>query len=203
MRQQIIICGHSRAGTTLLHEMMRQKMPDWTFYDSERPFDAAEHDRVVTKRPLDVFRLEELRAYSRRHHVEVILCIRDVRSLLTSRHPSVPGDYFYHADAQYLVHGNGSATLSNPGLLATHYAIKAMHDSDLRTMVVRYEETLQRAYEPGGAPPDLAVALNGDREIDRSRIDGWRDHVPRLRDQFGRFPALYDVQRHYGYPCEF
>lgn len=203
MTDHVVICGHSRAGTTLLHEVMRQAWQGsgWQFYDEERPFEAVGQGarKVVTKRPLDVFKHRALREYADRVNLLVLLCVRDPRSLLTSKHAAVPGDYFYHADAQYQI-GDGSARLINPGLLAVHDALMALHnDPAIKTEVVNYEDTLEEHYRPGSTPPALAAALNGDREIDRSRVDAWRDHWPRLVDQFTRYPRLFEVMRAYGY----
>jgi len=197
VRSHIIICGHSRAGTTLLHEIMRQSMPDWHFYEQERTFSRAEHDKVVTKRPLDVFKFEAIREYAKSNDVRVLLCIRDPRSILTSFHKSVPDDYFVDADYQYFVTRNRK-TKTNPGLIAVHDAIMRMHNSELNTEIVRYEDTLKRPYTPGNTPPKMARALNGDRPIDASRLDAWRGHMDRLEDQFTRFPKLYDIMAEYG-----
>lgn len=186
----------------MLHEIMRQSMPDWHFYDAEKRFNKAAHDKVVTKRPLDVLRFDEIKEYANEVDVKVLLCIRDPKSLLTSFHKSVPDDYFYHADKQYFVKKNGSATLSNPGLIPVHNAIMKMHNSDLDTEIVRYEDTLKRPYTPGKTPVKMSRALNGDRPIDTSRLEAWRDHMPRLKDQFSRFPKLYEIMDIYGYDID-
>lgn len=202
MRTHIIICGHSRAGTTLLHEIMRQSMPDWHFYDRETPFRAATHDKVVTKRPMDVLRFRELRDYSKEVDLKVLLCIRDPKALLTSYHKSVPNDYFYHADKQYYVPKSGRPILRNPGLIPIHNAIMRLHESEIPTEIVRYEDTLKRPYVAGQAPEKMTRALNGDRPIDTSRLEAWRNHMPRLKDQFSRFPKLYKIMDIYGYDID-
>ncbi len=206
MRQHIVICGHSRAGTTLLHEVLRQELSDdgWQFYDQERTFEAADqsHRKVVTKRPLDVFKHQQLKRYAEQVDLRVLLCIRDPRSMLTSYHQSVPNDYFYHADHQYRV-GRRDARLVNPGLLPVHHALMAIHgDPSIPSEIARYEDTLDRSYRPGSTPAGMARALNGDREMDRSRLDAWQDHWPRLVDQFTRYPELFYVMHEYGYSLE-
>jgi len=202
MRTHIVICGHSRAGTTLLHEVMRQSMPDWHFYDCEMPFDRAQHDKVVTKRPLDVMKFSDLQEYAENVDLKILLCIRDPKSMLTSYHKSVPGDYFYHADKQYFVPKAGRPSLTNPGLIPVHNAIMRLHQSDLNTEIVRYEDTLKRSYAPGQTPEKMARALNGDRPIDTSRIEAWKEHIPRLKNQFSQFPKLYEIMETYGYDID-
>jgi hypothetical protein len=177
-------------------------MPDWHFYNSEKAFRHATHDRAVTKRPLDVFKLKELREYAQDVELKVLLCIRDPKAMLTSFHKSVPDDYFYHADKQYFVPRNGPPVLTNPGLIQVHKALMKMHNSELDTEIIRYEDTLKRPYTPGKTPKSMSRALNGDRPMDTSRLEAWKDHMPRLKDQFSRFPELYDIMDEYGYEYE-
>jgi hypothetical protein len=231
-RHHLIICGHSRAGTTLLFEMLRQALHGYAFPDRETSFVAVPPDgpaRIVTKRPLDVFRLDRLAEAARRRRVSVLLALRDPRGLLSSRHAAVPGDYFYHADRQYFVPPDGPPRLVNPGLLSVHDAIRRAEAAALPPGVtlsrLRFEDllgdpgavgtTLRARHglplarslaglSPANPPPSLARALNGARPLDPDRVGAWRapGHAARLSDQFRRFPKLFAVMADGGYTWE-
>jgi hypothetical protein len=206
MKKHIIICGYSRAGTTLFYQIKRQEMDTkkWKFFDEERTFSKAGNNNfVVTKRPLDVFKFEKIQKYSKKVDVEILLCIRDPRSMLTSFHKSVPDDYFIDADYQYLVTKSKSPSKTNPGLIPIYYAIDRFLNSNLKTKLIKYEDVvLNKKYTPGQTPENLRRALNGDRELDKSRISAWKQHLPRLKEQFSKFPKLYDIMEDYGYDLE-
>jgi hypothetical protein len=229
-RHHIVILGHSRAGTTLLHEVLRASLDGFAFLDRETSFARVPPDgpdRIVTKRPLDVFLADALPMAARTRPVSVLACVRDPRALLTSRHVSVPGDYFYHADRQYFSPEGRVPTLTNPGLIPVHRAIRRLEMGDWGPRIsvsrVRYEDVLTdpesvqamlerdhglrfhtplASVQPGPETPGkLARALNGVRARDPSRIAAWRapDHSARLRDQFTRFPELHRIMAEYGY----
>lgn len=147
--------------------------------------------------------------------------IRDIRAIMTSRHKSVPDDYFMGFDHQYFIDGE-TARFINPGILATHHAISLLMRSDLAPIIVRYEDLLRRTdglqrhlgeklgfvYEGrfGGffeheIPEGLQRALNGQRPLDPGNIDAWRAdrHRERIRQQFTACPALFSILRAYGY----
>ena len=48
-------------------------------------------------------------------------------------------------------------------------------------------------------PEKLTHQLNGIRPIDHSRIDSWKKHPERVRQQFTECPALHDLVIKYGY----
>jgi hypothetical protein len=151
----------------------------------------------------------------------------DPRSLLISRHKSVQNDYFYHADFQYFLPKGKAPTLTNPGLLPTHAAIRmfraALAKKQWMSHVVAYEKLIQdpdmmqkqisqtlrlafhrRFSEINLAAVDLPMkvaALNGVRQLESSRLLAWRrsEYRMRIRDQFTRFPELFRVMREMGY----
>jgi len=196
MTHAIIHCGFCRSGTTLLYNMLRTTVRGYRFFDREKPgAQVADDDRVITKRPLDVFW-----ASGRPR----IISVRDPRAILTSQHWSHPGEYFCGADRDL----NGM-----PGLLPQWQAIQELDGG-----VVRYEELVRdpatvqsRLGERFGfeyvghfadfwkhdTPDMLTRTLNGKRPIDSGH--DWRDHMPRLRQQFDRWPELHGVVEGLGY----
>ncbi|MGE0162083.1 MAG: hypothetical protein AB7S71_03005 [Dongiaceae bacterium] len=153
------------------------------------------------------------------HHL-----IRDIRSIVTSFHQSVPNDYFIGFDRQYFIdHDNGTASLTNPGIVQIHNAIaRTWQRRDLVKIILRYEdilrdmETIQgqlgtvigfdyrgsfRDFYKHETPLGLERALNARRPPDPENIEAWRSerHRDRIRDQFTRCPQLLELLRIYGY----
>jgi len=215
----LVVCGYSRAGTTLFYSMLRGALPDdWQTFDRERS--AVEVGRskarhACSKRPLDVLRAGEV--LKRCRDPWLIALVRDPRDVLTSTHASVPGDYFVHADRQYFVPSKGKPSLKMPGLLSLERAVFALPAE--RSWVLRYEDLVrdpeavrsrlatqlgvafQRDFAPDGADlaPDLQLALNGARPVDQAGIGRWREHPRRIRQQFEAFTELHEVLKRRGY----
>src|SRR5262245_35536865 len=114
----VVVCGYSRSGTTLFYNMLRTTVRNCHFLDSERRAASVIGETVenyITKRPLDIFDIENIHRNNRYGKaIRYIVMIRDIRSVMTSRHQSVPNDYFIGFDHQYFVDG-GMASFPNPG----------------------------------------------------------------------------------------
>lgn len=210
----------------MFYNMLRTTVTNFQFVDREWPARLAIGHapiNMVTKRPLDVFDADQIvAANSLGKEIICLVLIRDVRSLVTSMHKNVPDDYFVGFDHQYSVH-DGKATYTNPGILQTHVAISRMQQRrDLRCRVLKYEDVLChtdavqahlgreigftyrgsfRDFHRHQTPADLEYQLNQLRPIDVGSIDAWREprHRARIRDQFTRCPALFELLKAYGY----
>jgi Sulfotransferase domain len=229
MGRHVFVCGYSRSGTTMFYNMLRTTVTNFRFLEHESPARtviAASPDAYVTKRPLDIFDVDKiLAANALRKKVSCIILIRDLRSIVTSRHQSVPNDYFIGFDHQYFIK-DGQATYTNPGILQIHRAIaRTWQRRDLAKVILRYEdilkdmENIQRqlgaalGFEYQGSfadfhthetPYRLERALNARRAPDAENIEAWRapKHRPRIRDQFTRCPQLFDLLKRYGYETD-
>lgn len=229
MGRHVVVCGYSRAGTTMFYNMLRTTVTNFRFLDRERPARVVigtSPDDYVTKRPLDIFDVDSILAantFSKR--VTCIILIRDLRSVVTSFHQSVPDDYFIGFDQQYFI-GDGKASYTNPGVLQIHAAIiRTWGRRDIGKVILRYEDILKdmdnvqaqlgRAigftyqgafgdFHRHETPAGLERALNVRRPPDTGNIDSWRSprHRQRIRDQFLRCPRLFDLLRHYGYETD-
>jgi hypothetical protein len=220
-----VICGYSRSGTTLFYNMLRTTVRNFKFLDRECRAANVIGDTpesYVTKRPLDLFDIENIVHRNRYGKaLKVIVMIRDIRAVMTSRHKSVPDDYFMGFDYQYFIDGE-TARFTNPGILATHRTISLLMRSNLAPIIIRYEDLLRQTdelqrhlgeklgfvYEGrfGGffeheIPERLQRALNGQRPLDLKNIDAWRAdrHRERILRQFTACPALFPILRAYGY----
>ena len=145
--RHVFICGYSRSGSTMFYNMLRTTVTNLRFMERERPARlviGASTENFVTKRPLDIFDIDHIVAANVfRKQIHCLILIRDIRAIVTSRHKSVPDDYFIGFDRQYFIQG-GAATYTNPGILQTHAAIeRAQRRRDMRIAVVRYEDILR------------------------------------------------------------
>ena len=229
MGKHVFVCGYSRSGTTMFYNMLRTTVTNFRFFERERPAKtviAASPEDHVTKRPLDVFDVDNILAANvLRKQVFCIILIRDIRSIVTSFHQSVPNDYFIGFDHQYFIN-DGVASYTNPGILQIHGAIaRTWQRHDLAKIILRYEDILKdtettqgqlgeaigfayrgsfRDFYKHETPVGLERALNARRPPDVGNIDAWRapQHRVRIADQFTRCPQLFEILKRYGYETD-
>jgi hypothetical protein len=228
MAKHVFVCGYPRSGSTMFYNMLRTTVTNFAFLEREMPAQAviARPEDYVTKRPLDIFDIDSIRSANiLKKRLFAIILIRDLRSVVTSRHRNVPDDYFIGFDHQYFVH-DGTATFTNPGVIQTHNAIASTwRRRDLAKIIVRYEDILKDGagtqtklgeaigFAYGGAfadfhkhetPPALEYQLNTRRAPDLGAIDAWRapQHRQRIKDQFTRCPQLLELLKIYGYETD-
>lgn len=211
--EHLVICGFPRSGTTLLQLMCEVGYPDALAFGRERRALACIHEqwwgahpRMVTKRPDDLFWIDEIRAAYRRRPTRVafVVCVRDPRDVLTSVHDGRSGYYV-------------SATR-----LAAAYECVTKVRLDADVAVVRYEslvkepehvqervESLMGRRAVGRfreavrcVPPSFdTTALSGVRPVEPGRVERWRGdrHEARLRSALRETPRLLDIVRGLGY----
>jgi hypothetical protein len=224
----IVVTGYSRSGTTMFYNMLRTSVANYEFMDHEYPAALAvriDNRSRITKRPLDIFCLDSIQADNKYDkNLYLLICIRDIRSLVTSFHKSVPDDYFIGYDYQYFISRDGQFSYTNPGIIATHNAILNALQSQYfqKKILIKYEDMLKNpkdlqdllAKEIGfeykdnfenfykkSIPPELLGPLNTVRPIDTTRIESWKNtkHFQRIKSQFTRCPDLFDILIQYGY----
>lgn len=204
--RRVHIVGCYRSGTTLMMELMWQCFSFSGRAEHEASlFDLAPAGETLylTKKPPDTSRIE--RAFLGDRETFLIAMLRDPRSVVASRHPSRPGVYF-----RGFRHWRDCAA-----------AIRRLSEHP-RFLVVRFEQLLcepdavQRAIEgrfgflerrgrfsdyPAGveAGEQARRSLGGARRLDRTRIDGWMEHLPRIKSQFAAHPELASALVDWGY----
>jgi hypothetical protein len=228
MAKHVFICGYPRSGSTMFYNMLRTTVTNFAFLEREMTARAviARPEDYVTKRPLDIFDVDNILAANvLRKAIFCIILIRDIRSVMTSRHQRVPDDYFIGFDHQYFA-PEDTATFTNPGIVQTHIAIaRAWQRHDLTKIIVRYEDILRdsdtiqeqlgaaigfqyrgalRDFYKHDTPPALEYQLNIRRAPDLDAIEAWRapQHRQRISDQFTRCPQLFELLKVYGYETD-
>lgn len=209
----VVICGFPRSGTTLLQLMMESAIPGIrTFGRERRGLEVARCGRrdnavVLTKRPKDIYLVDELRAFYSSHPAEVrfIAVSRDPRSILTSRHFSNPSRYYVAPTAwRYAFQHWRWACQSDDVLSITYEAL--MHDPDTAEhQVLRHTGLVAtRPFRefPQHIPDQFDDRpLNGVRQLDPQNSHRWKDpeHEPRIREILQAIPELPQVLIELGY----
>lgn len=209
----IIVCGFPRSGSTLFYNMLRTTVQGYRFYDREiLALSVISDEDKITKRPMDVFDAEAIAA---RTEACFILMLRDPRGVLTSVHANSEGQYKASWD-ESLKTGRRGIAGRTPGLIANYDAMQRVPNP----VFVKYEDLVTEPHSVqatigeefgfelhghfadfylGAIPPLLAHQMNRVRPLDRSRLDAWREHPERIREQFNACPRLFDMLFELGY----
>ena len=103
-RYHVAVLGYPRGGTSLLHNMLSATLPGFRFDDFETRCVERLHrlGDYGTKTPLDVLDVPQFdRLNVLRKRVVVLAVDRDIRDVLTSKHPNVADRYFIGHDASW------------------------------------------------------------------------------------------------------
>jgi hypothetical protein len=146
----IIICGTSLSGATILYKMIRSSV-EKTAWCPSQDISALSTLSVfartlITKSLLDVLRASEIQAkLGRIRQIRFIIMIRDPRALVSSKHKSVPNQYFQGFDYQFYVDSkNGVKSYTNPGVSEIFRAIENLASlPNTEHLIVKYEDLVQ------------------------------------------------------------
>lgn len=223
MDRHVVVCGFSRAGTTLFYNMLRKNVTGFEFFDRETRAKESigNAGSRITKRPLDFENIDSIRHMGKSYgkQVDVIYCIRDPRSLITSYHKSVPDDYFMGCELMYFVPDGAKPYPAKPGVRPTYEKYMQVKD---KVYTMKYEDLVinpdilqvdlgvKLDLEFSGnfsdfgksdedIPENLTRALNGVRPVDKSRLDAWKKHPERIKSEFDKNPVLFDILINLGY----
>jgi len=213
LKMHIVICGFPRSGSTLLNLMVRNCVSDLKYFDDEVwALEAARHSLrnhayMVTKRPRDIFLIDEIRkVYSRRRtDVRFSLTMRDPRDILTSIHND-------HRDMYYVSSDRWKADCEQFRRAQEFPDVMVIRFEDLVTRTEQIERRLalftgwhqtrplRLFYEEMPDAFELK-ALNDLRPLDTSVIGKWRQsvHAERIRQVLTEIPSLPEYLIELGY----
>ena len=197
MTTRLHVVGCRRSGTTLMMELL------WYSYvfSGRHQHEISVFEPVpegqtlyLTKKPPDTLRIQRiLEADSRLH---VIAMLRDPRAVITSTHESKPGVYYagYKRWREYV--DAIDRLRPHPRFLVIRYEDLVSQPNEVQADVNHrfpfLEQQRSFAQYPAGAdvPATAAQSLNGVRPFDPSRINGWREHLPRVNGQLRAHPSM-------------
>ena len=242
-RRHLTVCGVPRSGTSLLYNMLCATLDGFAFDRGERVTSSMlwRYEDRASKSPADVFRARDFERHNmHRKTIAMIVTVRDVRDVVTSRHPWAPDRYLIGYEGGYHFHGPAREREvywdASRGLEAYFTQIEALRRAPPCTLcLVRYEdlardpaavqarlgrdldlcfhgafgdyhtrpETHAIRYASTSSHQDGAPGAAGG-PVSTTRIGRWRlpEHRARIRDQFTRFPALFDLLAAYGYETD-
>jgi len=231
MDRHLVIAGQGRAGSTLLHSMLRHTLKGFEIPPSEAQ--ALNYlnmpGNICTKRPFDIFDIPKiLQAAQGKKHVDLIITLRDPRDILTSFHKKVPNDYFYSADRSYFIPRNREPERTARGFIPVHKAIMIVATSGVfpqGVFLLKYEhlvadperikaklaDGLNLEFEGNFLDfhkqeifEDHVSAMNGVRPVETTRQAKWKlpEHRARILDQFTKHPELHDILIALGYETD-
>jgi len=143
-RTHVLICGFPRSGTSLLFNMMAATLPGYRRDKFERYAPNRLHrlGDYITKAPMDVFHVRKLdRLNINRKKLAILVVVRDVRDVLSSRHPVIPDEFFIGFDHSWWPNREtpGGWTFSAPGIVEIFDEMMRIRErSDV--MFVKYED---------------------------------------------------------------
>ena len=146
-QHQLVVCGFPRSGTSLLYNMLSSSLPGYRFEPFEQYFMYRIHrlGNYATKAPLDVFHVPWIDGLNiNQKRLVVLVLLRDIRDVLTSRHPLLPDQYFIGHDHSWWPQGKGLRDwrFDAPGALAIYEAIQSIRGRP-DTTLIRYEDLVK------------------------------------------------------------
>jgi hypothetical protein len=213
LRTHVVMCGFPRSGTTLLQLMMETAYPSARTFHRERAALAAvqntwpgRHALMITKRPDDLFWLDEVRTQYRHRRAtpRFIISLRDPRAVLTSRHAKKPG-YCVPCGKWRAAFNHIQYNLQFDDVITVEYADLIEKPADVQERLAAFIQFQpERKFDEylAGVPDNFdTTALNGVRPLDRGGLDRWRapKHRDRIRQILRELPELPERLIELGY----
>jgi len=144
-QKQLIVCGYPRSGTSLLYNMLSASLgSSFKFTEFEKYFMFLIHKlgNIASKAPLDVMHLGFLDQMNvNQKKLIILIVVRDIREIVTSRHPILPDRYFIGHDFSYWPKDQDFTEWDYvaPGVISISREIRnALGRSDV--LLVKYED---------------------------------------------------------------
>lgn len=204
-KHHIAVCGMPRAGTSLLYLMMSSTFAGYTFWHKEKQLKETigKYNRQVTKCPKDVFEFRQWRV--RYRYLDVVLCMRDPRSVMCSIHAHTEGQYKVGWRSRLRTGFDGIHGTQSGGAKDFMDAVVYVKEKYPKSPIVYYENLVTDPDKVGRnlasclgvqiignfsnwnqqnakLPDGIARALNGVRPVETGRIRSWRQHPERIKE---------------------
>ena len=195
--KRIHVTGCPRSGTTLLAEMMRTCF---------RCDGANEHETSVlnpvpagattwiTKLPGELDLLARLMPLDDRLHAVYIE--RDPRSVITSIHSAAAGRYATDYKSWSECHHKALTLAPESRFISLRYEeLVRSPDKAQDALLAAFpwlekKESFANYHRAASASRESLVAMNGLRQVSTDRVDSWRKHLPRIKEELVRHPEM-------------
>lgn len=143
----IVICGYPRSGTSLLYNMIGSSLDGYKCEPFEVRFVNRLHKigNYITKRPMDIFDIADIEKYNKfGKRFKVVICIRDIRDILTSKHPSIPDEYFIGFENSWWPQNKEFSqwVYNAPGIRDIFHEIEKYKKNNIDFILVKYEDLI-------------------------------------------------------------
>lgn len=195
--KRLHITGCPRSGTTLLVEMVRSCFRCDGAFEHERSVlkPAPESASVyITKLPGELDILPALMASDPDLHV--LVCLRDPRAVVSSIHANAPGcyatDYSTWQDCRRRTH----VLQNSDRFLSVRYEDLVLRPDDVQACIGKAFPWLEVTgkfsdfHEKAAPSKEACQALNGVRSLEAGRLESWRLHLPRIKEELHRHPEM-------------
>ena len=214
--QHLVICGFPRSGTTLFQLMIESCVAGIKTFGRERralefaKYGRRTHASVMTKRPKDIFLIQELREFYASHPAEVqfVVMHRDPRAILTSVHFSKPSEYFVTTNQWRHIYRHWKWAANADDVLSIRYEDVVCGPDFVESQFAQLTGCeMNRPFRDFHQNVPVGFdgrALNGLRELDERNVLRWREacHRDRIRSLLQELPELPDVLIEMGYETD-
>jgi len=215
MLNKLHIVGCPRSGTTLLMELMSTCFHSDEHCEHEVSiFDPPPIDQGIyfSKKPSDIKNLHHI--YPHDPTLYLIYVVRDPRAVISSLHHSNREQYFCNyrawqacddAAQQYLPGGRFS---NQRRFLQIRYEDLVADPDQVQKDIAAQFPFLQMLHTfstfSNHAKPSASArsAMNGLRPISQDSVSGWQRHLPRIKEQLQRRPAMAEALLRLAYEAD-
>ena len=160
-------------------------------------------DLYLTKQPNDIRQLRHI--FDRDPGLFIIYMGRDPRAVISSKHQASPDQYFCNYRVWRECDTAARRYLGHPRFLQLRYEDLVTDPDAVQSGIMAQYAFLRRRYlftqyHLHAQASDAAErAMNGLRQVNRESLSKWRQHLPRIAEQYRRHPALADDLVRLGY----
>lgn len=196
--RRLHIVGCPRSGTTLLYQMTSSCFENDGFSRHETSiFKEPEScgTLYISKQPNDIRQLRHI--FGRDHRLFIIYLERDPRGVITSRHQAHPGQYFCNYRIWRECHTAAQRYSGHPRFLPLRYEdLVSEPDRVQAEIAARFDFLRSRhpfsdhhlhTHPAWAAQCDTAQRV---RAVSTSSLGQWRQHLPRVAQQYQQYPSM-------------
>ena len=168
-----IVCGFSESDKLHFVKMMKEIFKDDKDYLFFSEVSALETTRILNKdiisnSEIDIINFEKISSlFGSSRCLKIIFLVRDPRDLISSFHPSAPGQFFQGYDYCLFLKDN-IKSYTNPGILTIYNSIKSIENSNVNIIKIK-NENLNQSLEK--EIKKLVNFINFDFSCGRERFD--------------------------------